>query len=210
MRGPFLVGGSLPRKPCQYLMDGKGLYKNGQTAPEVTNEKMNFSVRVLRAAGSWSCHALKKYRAVISESGEIPNKSVQWRFHRRDRTPTAITLPEEPFEAVEKKWLKRWMDEERKTKGERHAINSSSSSAHTNLIIGVDTESQTRNGVARGDAPTAEDGMPESEDAPISDAEISDKGAFEMTTNVSLSDILLLYLDEAENPTLAFSAQEEQ
>lgn len=111
MRGLFLLGGSLPRKPGQYLMNNQGPYRTAKTVPVATGETIHFSVRVLLGTGLRLCPTLSKYSTKIEQlDGET---KVRWHLHSKSVSHTKIDLPEEHFSDSERRLLESWMTGER-------------------------------------------------------------------------------------------------
>ncbi|KAL8787477.1 MAG: hypothetical protein Q9195_007769 [Heterodermia aff. obscurata] len=104
MSGIFLLGGSRPRKPCQYLMCEKGLVRNPKDKPEVTQETIHFTVRILLETTLWTCSALKKYSRKES-ADELP----KWTLKDKNRKETKIQLSEEPICETQFSILNEWM-----------------------------------------------------------------------------------------------------
>ena len=118
MRGLFLLGGSLPRKPGQYLMNNQGPYRTSKTVPVATGETIHFSVRVLLGTGLRSCPTLSKYSTKIEQlDGET---TVGWHLHSKSVSHTKIDLPEEPFSDFERRLLESWMGGERRRSSKVH------------------------------------------------------------------------------------------
>ena len=114
-RGVFVLGGSRPRKPCQYLMNENGLAINPKAKPEPTNETIHYTVRVLLASGLWECRALTKYKMTIE------NSTVNWTLLHKDKRETKIHLSEDPYCEEEQNLLENWMraeNEKRKAENE--------------------------------------------------------------------------------------------
>ena len=122
MRGLFLLGGSLPRKPGQYLMNNKGPYRTSKTVPVATGETIHFSVRVLLGTGLRSCPTLRKYSTEIEQlEGET---KVRWHLHSKTESRAKIELPEEYFSDYESQLLESWIEEERGRSGKISGISS--------------------------------------------------------------------------------------
>ena len=120
MRGLFLLGGSLPRKPGQYLMNNQGPYRNSKIVPVATGETIHFSVRVLLCTGLRSCPTLSKYSTEIEPlDGET---KVRWHLHSKSVSHAKIDLPEEHFSDSERRLLESWMREEHKQSGKMSGI----------------------------------------------------------------------------------------